>query len=168
MKNKTVLLLLLLSAASSGASAAPSPARTLKDLSGFPLRAARHMMPAQLFRSLEISPVETWVVARSFVYSQKPAAAKIIHEEGDGAYDKLIVALANTYTTTGNESTETRVAGDTLTFNLVIFKIADGKMAILIPHTDDDRYQGYTQNGDAWIGILRNGKWTRVSHPRKR
>jgi hypothetical protein len=166
MKTKLVLLLLLVTVSISPA-VAPPPAtgRTLKDLHGFPLTTARRMLPHQLCRSLEVSPVESWVIARSRIYSGKPAATKIIHEEAAGAYDKMTIELAESYRTSGNDATESRIAADTLTFHLVVFKIADGKLAILIPHNDDDRYAGYAQAADTWIGIYKNGQWTRVNRP---
>lgn len=168
MKIKFVSLLLVFTASVSLSAAPPAPARTLKDLPGFPMKAAQKLLPHQLFRSLQVSPVETWVVARSRIYDRKPAATKILHEEGDGAYDKMIIALAEDYRTSGNEGTESRIQADTLTFNLVVFKIADGKLAILIPHSDDDRYVGYFEVGDAWIGVYKNGKWTRANKSRDR
>jgi hypothetical protein len=165
MKNKLLFCFLLVATSVSFAAPPPVPARRMKDLRGFPLVEARRMLPKDLDRSLEVSPVETWVVARARLYSSKPAEIKITHEEGDGTYDELIKAVANLYRTSGGESTESRVEQDTLTFNLLIFAIKDGKMAILIPHSDDSRYEGYHQTGDAWIGIYKNGKWTQVSHP---
>lgn len=140
----------------------------MKDLRGFPLREARRMLPKDLDRSLEVSPVESYVVANAHIYSSKPAQVKIVHEEANGAYDQLITAIAGTYRTSGGETTESRIAGDTLTFHLIVFGIKDGKMAVLIPHSDDARYVGYQQIGDAWIGIYRDGKWTQVNHPQKR
>lgn len=167
MKSRILLSLLLVSASVTSAAPPPVPARTMKDLRGFPLKEARRMLPKALDRSLEISPVETWVVARSQIYATKPAATKIIHEEGDGAYDQLLMAVASTYRASGGDTTETRIAADTLTFNLLVFAIKNGKMAVVIPRSDDARYEGYRQYGDAWIGIYANGKWTQVSHPRK-
>lgn len=164
---KSKLLLYLLVATSSVAFAAPPPApvRHMKDLPGFPLRDARRMLPKDLGRSLEVSPVATWVVARSRIYSTKPADTRIVHEEGAGAYDQVIKTIASSYRSTGGDTIESRLEADTLTFNLVVFTIKDGEMAIVIPHSDDARYQGYIQYGDAWIGICKDGKWTQVSHP---
>ena len=172
MKIKVLFFLLAISVSSTFAAppppAAPAPARRMKDLRGFPLRDARRMLPKGLDRSLEISPIEAYVVARARIYSQKPAETKIIHEEADGAYDQLITAIASNYRMSGFETTESRIAEDTLTFHLIVFGIKDGKLAVLIPHSDDARLEGYRQYGDAWIGILKNGTWTRVNHPAKR
>ncbi len=140
----------------------------MKDLRGFPLQEARRMLPKNLDRSLEVSPVESYVVGHTRIYSSKPAETTIIHEEADGAYDKLITAIAGEYRTSGGETTESRIAEDTLDFHLVVFGIKDGKMAILIPHSADARYGGYRQTGDAWIGLYKNGQWTQVNHPQKR
>lgn len=41
-------------------------------------------------------------------------------------------------------------------------------MAIYFPHSDDARYLGYHQTGEAWVGILKNGEWTTVSKNNRR
>jgi hypothetical protein len=165
MKNTLFLCFLLIATSVSLAAPPPVPARRMKDLRGFPLVEARRMLPKDLYRSLEVSPVESWVVARALIYSSKPAQTTIIHEEGDGAYDPLIKAVANLYRSTGFDTTESRIEQDTLTFNLLIYAIKDGKMAVVIPRSDDARHEGYLQYGDAWIGVYKNGQWTQVSHP---
>ncbi len=167
MKFGILLSLLLLNVSVSLAAPPLVPARRMKDLPDFPLVEARRMLPKALARALEVSPVEAWVVARAHLYSGKPADTKIIHEEANGAYDQLIMALAGEYRTSGGDTIETRIAADTLTFNLVVFPLKAGKMAIIIPHSDDARYGGYYQTGDAWIGIYKDGKWTQVSHTEK-
>ncbi len=113
---------------------------TLKDLSGFPLATLGHSINRPLFRSLQVSPVETYVVAGSLVFGGRTKDAKIIHEEGNGLYDKMIQDLARSYEIPGGEHTESRTESESLTYHLVIFGIKDGKMALLVPRSDDARY----------------------------
>lgn len=141
----------------------PTPVRTIKDLRGLPLDALRRKISRPLYRSLEVSPVEAWVVARASIYNAQTASAKIVHSEANGAYDKMALELANGYSVSGTDTTESRLPNDSLTIHLLIFKIKDGEMAICFAHTDDARYLGYQQIGEAWIGVLKNGTWTRVN-----
>ena len=143
---KTSFLLLSLLVAQVGLAAAPSaPVRTIKNLPGFPLEALRHTIDHQLFRSLEVSPLEAWVVARSLVFGRKTQAPKIIHEEAGGAYDSLIKDIAETYEVSGGDTTESRATWDSITYHLLIFDIKDGKMGVCVPHSDDARYLGVPQ-----------------------
>jgi hypothetical protein len=144
------------------------PARTIKDLRGFPKEILRGEISRPLYRSIEVSPIEAWIVARAAIYSAHTANAKIIHSEANGVYDKMALELANSYTTSGNNEIESRAQSDTLNVHLLVFNIRDGKMAICFAISDDPRYQGYQQTGDAWIGILQNGQWKTVSKPRDR
>lgn len=164
---KTAFLLLLsLFTMQLGFAAAPStPVRTIKNLPGFPMESLRRTIDHQLFRSLEVSPLEAWVVARSLIFGRKTQAPKIIHEEADGAYDDLIKAIAQTYEVSGGDSTESRAASDSMTYHLLIFDIKDGKMGVCVPHSDDARNLGVRQFNDTWIGIRKNGTWTTVSKP---
>lgn len=126
------------------------------------------MITRPLYRSLEVSAVEAWVVARASVCSGKTANAKIVHTEADGIYDRMIISMANSYRVTGANSIESRIPTDSLTLNLLVFKIADGKLGICFPHNDDARYVGSFQSGNAWIGILKNGEWKTVTKSSRR
>lgn len=168
MKNILLILLLVLPLHQTWATNPPSAVRTIKDLRGFPSDAFSHKLNRPLYRSIAISPVEAWVVARAAVFGNQTSHAKIIHSEANGAYDAMLLEMANNYTVTGGEHTESRAANDSLTLHLLVFNIKDGKMAICIPYSDDARYLGFQQTGDAWIGILREGKWTKVSRDSRR
>lgn len=146
----------------------PPPARTIKNLKGFPRETLRNEISRQLYRSLEVSPIEAWVVARTAIYSSHTANPKIVHSEANGVYDKMLLELASSYSTSGDNMVESRIQGDSLSVHLLIFKIKDGEMGICFGHSDDARYVGYPQSGDAWIGIRQNGEWRTVSKPRRR
>ncbi len=145
--------------------AAPRPAgiRTIRNLPNFPLQSLKGGINTKLYRSLEVSPISAWLVARTALISGKSANAKIIHSEGNGAYDQMLREMANGYTVSGQNTIESRVQSDTLTVHLLIYEIKDGKMAVCFSHNDDARYIGYLQSGLAWVGIEQNGKWTTIS-----
>ena len=90
----SLIAAILLLPPSSPAAAPPAKTRTLEDLPGFPLQALSHSISHQLLRSLEVSPLEAWIVARSPVFGGISLSAKIILYEGDGLYDELIQELA--------------------------------------------------------------------------
>jgi hypothetical protein len=144
------------------------PVRTIKNLPNFPRDTLRAELSRPLFRSIEISPIEAWVVARAALYSAKAANVKIVHTEANGLYDKMLLDLASDYTVSGTNQVEGRIEADTLTVHLLIFKITDGRLGICFAHSDDARYVGYQQSGDAWVGILKDGQWKTISKPNRR
>jgi hypothetical protein len=108
-------------------------------------------------------------MARAAVVNGHTMGAQIIHSEGNGVYDKALLAMANDYTVTGGNTTESRLQKDSLNLYLLIYDIKDGKMAIVFSHNDDARYNGIGQVGTAWVGVLQGGKWVTISgtYPRK-
>ena len=163
----TFLFIIAASASLAAPPAAPANARTIKKLPGFPIEELRSGLGAKLYKSLEISPVEAWVVARASIYNGHTANAKIIHSEANGLFDKMLLEMANGRSITGQDGIESRMPSDSLTVHLLVYKIADGFMAVCCSHNDDARYVGYQQSNDAWAGILKNGKWITISRERK-
>ena len=151
------------------AAAPAASARTVQQIPNFPLQALRSGVGRKLYASLAISPVSAWVMARAAVVNGHTMGAQIVHSEGNGVYDKVLVAMANDYTVTGANSTESRLQKDTLNVHLLLYDLKDGKMAIVFSHNDDARYNGRAQLGTAWVGILQGEKWVTISgtYPRK-
>ena len=163
------LLACLVIAAVVQISAPPVSARTIQEIPNFPLQALRSGVGRKLYSSLAVSPVSAWLMARAAVVNGHTMGAKILHSEGNGAYDQAILAMANDYTVSGGNTTETRLQKDTLNVHLLVYDLKDGKMAIVFSHNDDARYNGFGQVGTAWVGILQGGKWVTISgtYPRK-
>lgn len=165
------LLAFLVFAAALQSPAAEHPAsvRTIQNIPNFPLQALRSGVGQKLYSSLAISPVSAWVMARASVVNGHTMGAQIVHSEGNGVYDKALLAMANDYTVTGGNTTESRLQKDTLNVHLLIYEIKDGKMAVCFSHNDDARYNGVGQIAMAWVGILQGGKWVTISgtYPRK-
>src|SRR3954469_9499315 len=103
------------------AAAPPASARTVQQIPNFPLQALRSGVGHKLYSSLAISPVSAWVMARASVVNGHTMGAQIVHSEGNGAYDKMLVEMANGYSVTGANTIESRLAKDTLNVHLLIY-----------------------------------------------
>jgi hypothetical protein len=157
-----VFLVFAVAAQSVGA-APPTPVRTIKNLPNFPVESLRVGLARPIYRSLSVSPISAWLVARTALAGGKAGGAKITHSEGNGAYDAMLLEMANGYSVTGQNTVESRLQSDSLNVHLLIYDIKDGKMAVCFAHGDDARYLGYTQRGAAWVGVLQGGKWNTIS-----
>ena len=162
-------LFVIAAAIQSHAAQQPASGRTIQNIPNFPLQALRSGVGRKLYSSLAISPVAAWVSARAAVVNGHTMGAQITHSEGNGVYDKALLAMANDYTITGQNTTESRLQKDSLNVHLLIYDIKDGKMAIVFSHNDDARYNGIAQVGTAWVGVYQGGKWVTISgtYPRK-
>lgn len=155
--------LVIAAAVQSPAGQQPASIRTIQNLPNFPLQALRSGVGRKLYGSLAISPVSAWLIARAAVVNGHSMDARIIHAEGNGVYDNMLLEMANGYSVSGLNTTESRLANNTLNVHLLIYEVKDGKMAVCFSHSDDARYNGYGQIGTAWVGILQGGKWVTIS-----
>lgn len=136
----------------------PVHPRTIQNLPNFPLTTLRTSLSPKLYKSLSISNVDAWIVAKLPAYGGEP---KIIHSEGGGALDKLALSMARHWGMVGYNTTESRTHAPSLTVHLLIYKIADGVMAVNFSNDDESFYAG-RQYSDVWVGVWKDGKWTRV------
>lgn len=163
MRIPLILSLILITALPAWSAPKPAAIRTVKNLPNFPMQSLRVGVNRQLFRSLQVSPITAWLVARAPIVGGRTVNAKVVHSEGNGAYDEMLLAMANGYSVVWQNSTESRAQSDTLTVHLLIYEIKDGRMAVCFSHSDDPRYADYRQGGIAWVGVEQGGKWTTIS-----
>ncbi len=137
----------------------PANARTIRNLRDFPLAHLRTNLNPKLYKSLTISPLTAWVVAQAaMVPGSEP---KIIHSDAGGVYDKLALEMAKGWGTVGYNSIESRTHTPILNVHLLIYRIADGIMAVNFSHNDEAFYAG-PQRSDVWVGVCKDGKWARI------
>jgi hypothetical protein len=139
--------------------AAPSNARTIRNLPDFPLTELKVSISPKLYKSLLISPVTAWVVAQA--PSTLNPEPKIVRSDAGGAFDKLALAMAKEWGSIGYDTTESRLHFPLLKVHLLIYKIADGLMAVNFAHNDQAFYQG-VQHTEVWVGVYKNGQWRRI------
>ncbi len=132
---------------------------TILNLRDFPLAHFRMSISPKLYKSLIISPLTAWVVAQ--VPVMPASEPKISRSDAGGAYDKLALEMAKGWGGTGFNSIESRTHHPTLNVHLLIYRIADGIMAVNFAHNDEAFYAG-PQQSDVWVGVCKNGKWARI------
>ena len=154
-----VTLLFTLPGFAAPAPAVPANARTIKNLPGFPIAHLKLSLSPRLYKSLAISPVTAWVVASA--PNMKGAEPKILRSDAGGLFDKLAQEFAKGWGSVGYDTTESRTQRPTLGVHLLVYRIADGLMAVNFAHNDQAFYHG-RQHSEVWVGVYKDGKWTRV------
>src|SRR3954469_11753677 len=68
-------------------------ARSVRDIPGARESLSRMVSP-KFYRSLQISPIQGWIVVRGQLAAGRVSGAKVIHTELGGGYDQLALDLA--------------------------------------------------------------------------
>lgn len=158
MKSLLVALSLLLAIQ---ATAAEPPVRKTKDLRGLPIAPLRQMVKPHLFRALLISPVEAWVTLKGHVGDQRFSGARVTYSELNSKYDDLALEMVKLVKFRWGWETElgTHMKSGRVRFDLLVYKIKDGRMAIGFVQSDEPEGPVSLYNGPALMAFERDGKW---------
>jgi hypothetical protein len=151
-----------------GLKAAPTSVhgRSLTDLKVIPTRVLQRSISPKFYKSLLVSPVEGLVIVRGHLSGTKLSGLRIQRSDLGGAYDAYALKLADEVRVAGNYSLEHPNNAPSVLVHLLIYKIADGTMALSFAHFDEpggDQMQYY---GCARLAVLKtDGRWTEIKGP---
>ena len=175
MKFVSAGLALLFLTSLTGFAAPPVPAapaknvRTVANLPGFPRETLKRIVSPKFYRSLLVSPVEGWVVVRGQLAGGRFAGARVTHSELGGAYDDLAMTLAKGFGITGFGHTDRQAPTTAVQMHLVIYQIADGKMVLGFPVSDEAGGNQLNYYGSAFLAVQgKDGKRTEIKGPEMR
>lgn len=156
------LLLLLLLPATRDAGAANS-VRHLADIPGAPESLLRTVSP-KFYKTLLISPVEGWIVARGQLGAgTRISGANIIHSELGGAYDELALDLAKNLQVIGYPHVELGDLTPTVLVHVLVYQIKDAKLALSFAHFDTAGGSQMRYYGCAWMAFQKpNHLWETI------
>jgi hypothetical protein len=122
----------------------------------------RRTVSAPLYRELSISPVTAWILVQGELVKDHVVNPKVVHSELDGKYDSMALELAKNmrmlnYTAAGRSSDLRN-----LLLHLLIYQIADGKMALSFAHLSGTGASQLAYSGTAWMAVQTTGPWKTV------
>src|ERR1044072_8898086 len=122
----------------------------------------RRTISHRLYQELAISPVEGWIIVHGELVKDHLINEKIVQSELGGKYDSMALELAHNLRllnyTMANRSSDLR---DVLV-HLLIYQIADGKMALSFAHLSGSGASQLAYSGTAWMAVQTNGSWKTV------
>lgn len=146
-----------------------APTRTIRNLPGFPEQVLKRMVSAKFYRSLLISPVEGYIVVSGHLVGRGAfTGIRVTHSELGGAYDEMALELARNFTISGFTNTDRQAAATAAQVHLLIYKIADGKMALSFPVSGESGGNQLEYYGSAWMAVQKDGKWAEIKGPELR
>ena len=139
----------------------PAQARSINDIPAAKESLLRTVSP-KFYRSLLISPVEGWIVVRGDLMNDHLAGTRIIRSELGGVYDRLALDLANNLQIVDYTRTDTSDAARAVFVHLLIYKIADGTMAMSFAHFDEAGGNQLRYSGAAWMAARKGDTWVTI------
>jgi hypothetical protein len=143
--------------------AAVSASRTINDIPAA-RESLRTMVSPKFYRSLLISPVEARVVVRGTLARDHLVGPKVIHSELNGRYDALALELATNLKILNYTQPDTSASSRRVLVHLLIYQIADGKVALSFAHLEEPGGSQFRYSGAAWMAVLKGGQWVAL-HP---
>jgi len=141
------------------------PRRTIDQIPGGP-EALSRMVSRKFYRSLLISPVAGWIVVRGQLAANRVSGANVIHSEMGGTYDQLALDLASNLNVIGFERSETLQSTPSVLVHVLIYEIADGRLAVSFAHLDGPGGSQMRYYGAAWMAVEKpNHLWVTIDPP---
>lgn len=164
MKSSVTLLVALVSVALLASTSAARP--TLPELNVIPLRVLQRSISPKFYKSLTISPVDGHIVVRGSLVGTHLSGLRVVKSELGGEWDALALKRAREVLIAGNYSADSPNFGHAVLLHLLIYKIADGTMALSFAHLDEPGGNQAEYFGCARLAVLKaDGKWTDIKGP---
>lgn len=142
-------------------SAHSSQARSINDIPAAKAALLRIVSP-KFYRSLLISPLQSWVVVRGSLLNDHLAGARVVQSDMHGEYDRLALELANNLQIADYTRTDRSASNRTVSVHLLVYQIADGTMAMSFANYDDTGGNQLRYSGAAWMAVLKGGNWVTI------
>jgi hypothetical protein len=147
--------------------ARPVRGQTIGDLSdAIAPRVLQRSISPWFYKSLLVSPIDDWVVACARLSHTQLSGARVIRSALDPGYDSLALKRANEFRIAGNYSTGELSLTDSVLLHLLIYKIADGTMALSFAYLDGPGGSQMKYFGCARLSVLKSdGRWEEIKGP---
>jgi len=141
--------------------------RTIRDLSdAIAPRVLQRSISPWFYKSLLVSPIDDWIVVRARLSHTQLSGTRVIRPALDPAYDALALKRANEFRIAGNFSTGALSLTDSVLLHLLIYKIADGTMALSFAYLDGPGGPQMKYFGCARLSVLKSdGRWEEIKGP---
>lgn len=153
-----------LSAPTALASPLPAHGKTIKDFSGtIPLGVLERSVSPKLYQSLLVSPLEDWSIVRARVERRSLSGVSMVRSSVNPTYNSLALKFANELTPVANDPRgSARQTGSAL-MHLLIYKIADGVMAVSFAYPEAPAGQQRNSVGNVRLSVkTKGGPWTEI------
>lgn len=166
MRTPLTLLILAASLVSSFGAPPPEKGRTLKEVNVIPTSVLRRSINPWFYESLLVSPIEGWIVVRAQLSGTKLVGERVIRSDLGGAFDAVALRRAKELTIAGDKKLGSQLKVSTVLLHLLIYKGADGTIALSFAALDGAGANQLDYFGCATLTVLKaDGKWVEIKGP---
>lgn len=145
------------------ASQSSATVRTISKVPTISHRVLQRTISPRFYESLRISPLQGCVIVRGQLSNTRLQGLSIIHSELGGAYDSLALERARAVTIAGYYGLGKMNRTGNVLVHLLIYKIADGTMALSFVQLDEPGGDQQEQFGSAVLAVRnQDGEWTEI------
>ena len=138
-------------------------ARTISEVPSISHRALQRTISPKFYQSLLISPIQACVVVRGQLANLHLTGMSVVHSELDGAYDSLALERAKAVTIAGYNGLGKMNRTGNVLVHLLIYKIADGTIALSFAQLDEPGGDQQEIYGSAVLAAKRgDNPWTEI------
>ncbi len=164
----TLALLMAVAFTGSSFAAATSPAngRTITELNVISKRVLARAISPKFYDTLLISPVSGWVTVRSHLVGTGLFGSRIVRSDLGGEFDALALQRTKEIKVLRHFKVDTQSPATTVLLHLLIYKIADGTLALSFATIDEAGGDQLDYFGCAKLAVLKDdGSWTEIKGP---
>ena len=165
---KPFLALISALALVSHASAATKPlnGRTIEDIDVIPTRVLKRAISPKFFETLRVSPIQGQITVRAQLVGTKLFGARIVKSDLGGAYDSLALERAKELRIWRHYKLDSQNPMSPVLLHLLIYKIADGTLALSFANLDSPGDNQLDYFGCAKLAVLKSdASWTEIKGP---
>ena len=140
-------------------------ARSIRDIPAAK-EALLRIVSLKFYQSLLLSSVEGWIVVRGDLVDDHLVRARVVRSELGGRHDRLALELANNLQIVDQTRIDRSNTGRAVSVHLLVYRIADGTMALSFAHFDGAGGNQFRYSGAAWMAVLKDNKWVTIE-PRR-
>ncbi len=165
---KSLLTLVSLLALVSHAMAAPKTVngRTIENIDVIPPRVLKRAISPKFYETLRISPIQGQIMVRAELVGTRLFGARVVKSDLGGAYDALALERAQEIRLLRHFKLDSQNPMSPILLHLLIYKIADGTMALSFANLAGPGDEQLDYFGCAKLAVLKDdGLWTEIKGP---
>ncbi|MBA3962511.1 MAG: hypothetical protein H0X40_11490 [Chthoniobacterales bacterium] len=140
--------------------------RTFADIPGLSDSILKRTVSPTIYRELHVSPVQSWIAVQGQLSGTRIFGTRILHSEGNGAYDKYALQLAREWRIAGHYGIDKLDPTTPVVVNVLIYQIADGIMAVSFPCFNEPGGTQLEYYGAAKLAVQQiDGRWKDLALP---
>ena len=144
----------------------PATGRMIEEINVIPTRVLKRAISPKFFETLRISPIQGQIVVRAYLVNTKLVGARVVKSDLGGAYDSLALERAKEVKILRHYKLDSQNPMNPVLLHLLIYKIADGTMALSFVNLDSPGDEQLDYFGCAKLAVLKkDGSTTEITGP---